>query len=184
MLVNALLAEYNSLRHESITAISYRLQIITFTFGFLAVIIGGLVSGKVPNLLTGLITLFVIPQISKAALMMWLGEYQRSSRAGRHLRVVEKHANKLLNHEIFTWETHLAKRKKHMNYPYIATAIFILGIGYLSTFIGSYYLYISMKSAPFPLIGLLITYIAIVEITFIAFFVYQWVKFHEDANNG
>jgi hypothetical protein len=175
--LKALLEEYSSLRKESVSAIGYRIQIVTFTFAALAVIVAGLLTRNVPDLLAGIISLFVVPQIAKASLLMWLGEYHRSIRAGRYLREIEAKVNSLTEPATLAWESELALKKRHMSYPYVATAFVILGTGHLASALGIYLLS-SLNQGVVNLkltVGLVI-YVALLEATFFGYFCHVWYR--------
>jgi hypothetical protein len=139
--VQALLAEYNSLRQESLTSINNRITIANFTFGAVAVILAGLIAQARPNLVTGLVSLFFVPQVSKTGLLIWLGEYNRSQRAGRWLKDVERRINDTLGRPAMTWEGALLSQGVHMGYPYLATVLLLLGAGWAGSVIGVYILF-------------------------------------------
>src|SRR5215470_16749881 len=119
--LQALLAEYNSLRGESLTSISNRIIIANFTFGALALILAALVTRAKPNAIVGIVSLFFVPQVAKTGLLIWLGEYDRSQRVGHWLAGVEERINRVLDREVMSWEGSLQHRGTHMGYPYLAT---------------------------------------------------------------
>ena len=73
-LVEAMLAEYGTLRQESLEAVGHRMTVMSFTFAAVGVIIGGLLTRKVSDAVAGLIAVLFVPQVSKAALLIWLGK--------------------------------------------------------------------------------------------------------------
>src|SRR5512143_3104758 len=135
-----MLAEYTWLRQECLQAIGYRITVMNFTFGALSVVLAGLLSGNLPPLVAGSIALLFVPQMAKAGLLIWLGEYHRSQRAGRWIAALEARINQLTNSSAMGWETALATRGTHMAYPYIATVIFTLGSGITGNFLGLYFI--------------------------------------------
>lgn len=147
--LEALLAEYNSLRNESLRTIDNRIIVLNFTFGALSIVIAGLLTRSVPDPLSGVIGLFLVPQTAKAGLLIWLGEYQRSLRAGRWLCTVEGKINSLIGKpNTIGWETALSARMKNtperLGYPYLATVFFCLVAGYAGTLIGATLLLLSL----------------------------------------
>jgi hypothetical protein len=151
--IDAMLAEYETLREESLQSIGHRLTVVTFTFAILGVVISGLLTGKVSDAVAGLIAILFLPQVAKAALWMWLGEYQRSRRAGKAIAELERKINVAVAAEALSWESKLwdaeskAQRTKvrHMNYPYAAVIVFLLGASYTATALGIYLLYSPTK---------------------------------------
>lgn len=149
--VQALLAEYNTLRQESSSAISNRTTIANFVFGALAVIIAALVAQERPTWATAVVSAFFVPQIAKTGLLIWLGEYQRSQRAGRWIADVELKINEVIGLDrAMSWESSLVSKGLHMGYPYLATALLLLGAGWISGGIGLYILFDLMRSAVPP----------------------------------
>jgi hypothetical protein len=72
------------------------------------VIVAGLLTSKAPYYLVGFIAYFGVPQIAKSALLMWLGEYRRSARAGQALRSIEQRINSLVGEDTLSWERGLS----------------------------------------------------------------------------
>jgi hypothetical protein len=172
--LDVLLAEYNSLRTESLSGIDNRYKIITFTFGALSVLLAGILARKVPDMLAGTLSLFVVPQIAKASLLMWLGEYNRSMRAGNAITKIESKINKMLGTKLLQWETGLTSKDNHMGYPYIATIVFVLGGGYVATILGIYLIAFADMSM-LNLAPILIIWTLFSEIFFMLFFCKKWV---------
>ncbi|HEV2376349.1 MAG TPA: hypothetical protein VGS19_29785 [Streptosporangiaceae bacterium] len=134
--LQALLAEYDSLRNESLACISNRIMVANFTFGALALILAALVTRTKPNATVGIVSLFFVPQVAKTGLLIWLGEYDRSQRAGHWLTGVEERINNILDREVMTWEGSLQHTGTHMGYPYLATVLLLLGAGWASSLVG------------------------------------------------
>jgi hypothetical protein len=134
--IDILLEEYKTLRAESLQGIQARHQVVTFTFGALSVMTAAILASHASALLLGFIAYCAIPQIAKAGLLMWLGEYRRSARAGRGLRAIEQEINGLTGGHTLSWETSLSKGRSHMTFPYAATAFIVLLVSYLSLTIG------------------------------------------------
>lgn len=144
-----LIEEYRTLRQESLDSLGHRLTVVNFTFAALSIVIGAMVAsdGVSPGLLALLGILFV-PQGAKAGLFIWLGEYQRSQRAGKHLVHLEERLNALVDSadgEALCWETSLARQQEtdqvdhHMKYPYQATVAFTMGVGWAAEVLGLWY---------------------------------------------
>ncbi|QNP70001.1 hypothetical protein IAG44_11430 [Streptomyces roseirectus] len=136
----ALLAEYNSLRQESLQAISNRITIMNFAFTSLAVVIAAVLNSSLPNEVLIPACLVFVPGAGKASLLIWLGEYHRSQRAGRGVMKVERQINAHLGGQYLEWEGRLVSSGTHMGYPYVATAVFILSTGALAEVLGAYFL--------------------------------------------
>lgn len=134
--VETLLVEYGSLREESLAALEHRMTATNFTFAALAVLIGAVISSGLGALVAGTVLVLVVPQLAKAGLLIWLGEYARSQRAGRHVAAIETRVNDLLGSEVLTWEGGLKSANVHMTYPYWAVASLLLGTGYVASFVG------------------------------------------------
>lgn len=138
--LSALLAEYNSLRQESLQAISNRIAIMNFAFTSLAVVLAALLTSSVSRVVLIPVSLVFVPAAAKASLLIWLGEYHRSQRAGRGVARLERRINTLLGDaDLVGWESRLVSSGTHMGYPYIATALFILSTGVLGQALGGYY---------------------------------------------
>jgi len=170
-----LLEEYSSLRKECVAAIGYRVQVLAFTFASLSVVVAGLLTRNLPDLLSGILSLFVLPQIAKAALLMWLGEYNRSVRASRYLRKIEDKVNHIIELKTMGWETELAASKGHMSYAYVAVVLLILGIGYVASALGIFLLSFSKDGTLNPkTLVILLIYFAFIESISLAYFFYKW----------
>ncbi|HEY3687788.1 MAG TPA: hypothetical protein VGL93_32425 [Streptosporangiaceae bacterium] len=176
--LTALLAEHASLRQESVQAIANRIAVMNFTFGALAVVIAALLAGAVDRTVAGLIALLFVPQMAKAGLLIWLGEYNRSMRAGAWLARIESQVNRLIGTDgTLTWETSLISRSSHMDYPYVATAAFILGAGYLGSLLGVFYVTAAVPGGTGAHIGgaaALLAYVGAIETAFARFFWSRW----------
>ena len=178
--LQAMLAEYAALREESLQAIQHRIMVMNFTFGALSVVIAGLVGRRVPDLMSGLIALLFVPQMAKAGLLIWLGEYNRSQRAGRWLTRLEAKINDLLESpDAMGWESALASRGTHMAYPYVATTVIVLGTGYAGSILGAYFLLVQFRTtfphlSSWPVALTIALYILAVEALFLRFFRKKW----------
>ncbi len=145
--LRAMLTEYSSLRQETLQTINHRIQILTFTFGALSLILGGLLTRQIWDLLAGILSLLIVPQVAKASLLVWLGEYHRSIRAGRWLAELEGRINTLLDSDnLLGWEQKLIVGRKHMKFPYMAVVGLIMGIAYASSALGIYLIASTMGS--------------------------------------
>lgn len=175
--LTALLAEHASLRQESVQAIANRIAVMNFTFGALAVVLAALLAGEVDRTVAGLIALFFVPQMAKAGLLIWLGEYHRSQRAGAWLAHVEAQVNRLVaDPNTLAWESSLIARSSHMEFPYVATAAFILGAGYLGSLLGVFDLVTGLPSGAVRIGGAcaLLVYAIVVEAVFARYFRRRW----------
>lgn len=185
--LDAMLAEYQTIRQESLESIGHRMTVMNFTFVTLGVIISGLLTRKVSDLLAGLIAVLFVPQIAKAALLIWLGEYQRSRRAGKWLAVLEQRINEAVDTDALGWESKLwsagtdREATRHMGYPYVAVVVLLLGAGYTALALGIYLLFAKTErswglgSAVAVSTALAILSVC-VELGFIAFFLKRWVR--------
>jgi hypothetical protein len=177
--LQAMLAEYATLRAESVQSISNRMAVMNFTFGALSVVLAGLLAASISELMAGFIALFFVPQMAKAGLLIWMGEYNRSQRAGRWTAVLEERINQRVGSQVVGWEGSLASAGAHMSYPYAATVLFILGIGYAGSLLGLYF-FTSQDSrpfrwlSPFLIVALTVAYIFIVEGLFLRFVRSRW----------
>jgi hypothetical protein len=177
--LQALLAEYDSLRHESLTSISNRIIIANFTFVALALILAALLTRTRPSAIVGIVSLFFVPQVAKTGLLIWLGEYDRSQRVGYWLKGVEQRINQVLDQEVMTWEGSLQHQGTHMGYPYLATVLLLLGAGWASSLVG---LFMIHQAITYPvvhhdlswIIAGVTSYVLIVELLFGWFFRNKW----------
>jgi hypothetical protein len=134
--MQALLAEYASLRDESMAAVGHRMAATNFTFAAVSVLVAGLLTGAAPAMVSAALLALVIPQLAKAGLLIWLGEYHRSQRAGRHVARLEQRINDLLGDDLLAWESGLVSASTHMAYPYVAVVVLLLGGGYVAEVLG------------------------------------------------
>ncbi|MFD0483247.1 hypothetical protein ACFQ46_11635 [Kineococcus sp. GCM10028916] len=136
----AMISEWNSIRAESIGAIANRMAIANFSFGALALMVAGLINKDHPSLVVGWVGILFIPTIAKCCVLMWLGEYQRSQRAGRGLVKAEVKINSELRQSAaVTWESELHSPNTHMGYPYVATIGALLATGWAAWIVGVQY---------------------------------------------
>src|SRR5215470_5898305 len=180
LVVQAMLAEYNSLRTESLSSISNRVTIANFTFGAVAIILAALINQRTPDIVTGVVALAFVPQIAKTGLMVWLGEYNRSQRAGKWISDLEKKINDTLGQDhAMVWESALIGNSIHMSYPYSSVVLLLLGVGWSSILVGFEIFANLIRASGYPieyLIGLstILAVIIIAEIWFIRFFRSKW----------
>ncbi|WP_061289326.1 hypothetical protein [Herbidospora cretacea] len=176
----AMLVEYNWLRQESLNAISNRVTIANFMFGAMALILAALIGQPTPTTGTALVSLICVPQIAKVGLMIWLGEYNRSQRAGKWLAELEVRINAAVGRpNVLSWESTLLSNSLHMSYPYSSVLLLLLGAGWAGIFVGVMQLRVT---ATLPaeelgwLIGGVLLAAAIAEICFIVSFRKKWLQ--------
>lgn len=116
-----LLAEYNSLRSESLAAINNKLKVLTIGFAGLSVFVGSALSGDLETPTFLLITLGIVPVLAKALLFIWLGEHRRMLRAGGGVQSLEYKINEIAGEALITWEQWLHDSKSHGRLPYLTT---------------------------------------------------------------
>ncbi len=147
-LLDAMLKQYETVRAESIAAIGNRLTVMNFTFAALSVMTAGLLTRQVSDALAGVIAIVFVPQFGKAGLLVWLGEHERSQRAGRYLRALEVRICAAVGQDTLGWETWLERQPAptgresslHMRYPYIAVVVLLVGVGWAGEALGVYLL--------------------------------------------
>jgi hypothetical protein len=177
--LTAMLAEYESLRGESLASIGHRISIMNFTFGAMALLLAALLTNALPSTVGAVASLVVLPQIAKAALLIWLGEYARSQRAGRGVAQLEGRINRMLGTDALTWETSIQTRTTHLGYPYVATTLLILGSGYAAELVGMWFMFDALagwdegRALSSAAVALAIL---CYEALFLRFFRMQWAK--------
>jgi biotin transporter BioY len=187
--VQAALAEYESLRQESMASISNRVTVVNFTFGALAVIIAALLAQPEPGLLSGVIAVLFVPQLAKTGLLIWLGEYDRSQRAGRWIRDLEIRINTLVDNRSMSWESALLSKGTHMSYPYASTVLLLLGAGWASLVVGVAIVYANLSTGDPGWLGWAavagVVVIVVAEVLFALFFRRKWreVRTHYSPSN-
>ena len=183
------LAEYDSLRQESMASISNRITVVNFTFGALAVMIAGLLAQSNPTLLSGIVAILFVPQLAKTGLLIWLGEYDRSQRAGRWIRDLELRINALVDNKSMSWESTLMSKGTHMSYPYASTVLLLLGAGWASLVVGFSIMYsnLAVNDPQWLNWGALAAVLVIIgaEVWFALYFRSKWisVRTHYSARN-
>jgi hypothetical protein len=179
----AMLTEYRSLRQESMESLGHRMTVMNFAFGSLTVVIAGLLTRKVSDATAGVIGVLFVPQVAKAALLIWLGEYERSRRAGRWLRDLEQKINDVTGRTSMGWETSLGDERgrsaRHMAYPYIAVIALVGGAAYVAIGLGTYMLAAQVRDDAGAgwagvTVGLILALAIVVEGAFIRFFLKRW----------
>ncbi|MBO0516335.1 hypothetical protein [Streptomyces beijiangensis] len=114
---------------------------MNFAFTSLAVVMAAILSTSVSRVLVIPICMVFVPITAKASLLIWLGEYHRSQRAGRGVAKIETRINNHLGEPaLFSWESGLSSSGTHMSYPYAATAAYMLSAGVLAHLVGIYFL--------------------------------------------
>ena len=186
--LDARLAEYNSLRQESLQAITNRIQVMNFAFTSLSVVLAAILTSNVSRVILILIGLVFVPMASKASALIWLGEYNRSQRAGRGISYLEQKINELLEGPHLSWEAGLITTSTHMGYPYIATVLFLLSTGAFGEFLGAFYLVTSLAkfndTYAWISAGGVLLYVVILECAFIRFFRKRWIAIRTYSHSG
>jgi biotin transporter BioY len=187
--LDSALAEYESLRQESMASISNRITVVNFTFGALAVMIAGLLAQTDPTLLSGAVAVLFVPQLAKTGLLIWLGEYDRSQRAGRWIRDLELRINALVDNRSMSWESALMSKGTHMSYPYASTVLLLLGAGWASLVVGFSIIYGTLLTDDPQWLNwvavVAVVVVVAVEILFALYFRAKWrsVRSHYSAKN-
>jgi hypothetical protein len=109
----AALAEYESLRAESLQAQQAQLYILQFGITGVAVLIG-LGLQKNDPLLAIPVLLFLVPLLSMSIAAIWFVEIFRSSRAGTFISCLEERINRVIGGDVpaLGWETWLRRHPK------------------------------------------------------------------------
>lgn len=115
------LEEYRSLRTEATTARDAQLSILRLAVPLLAALIGlGVSLRNGESLVAGLLLLAAVPAIAALTFEMWLGEIQRSVRAGSVVGAIEQRLGELFKGRAdgppMGWELWL-RRPDHPPYP-------------------------------------------------------------------
>lgn len=182
-----------------------------------------------------------VPQVAKTGLLIWLGEYDRSQRAGKWIADLEVwidrwiiqgtatrvpspafatpaqgsalkrcvrrtgmafvsvgqwlargagtripadgEKRKITVNRPMGWESKLISHNQHMGYPYLSTALLLLGAGWASVFVGLGILYINYHSNGSMVTASLVAILAtavIVESWFALFFRAKWISVRRD----
>lgn len=170
LIIKVLLAEYAALRAEILEAIKSRIMIINFSFGGACVFIAGLLSSKIDKFVVGVILLSIVPLASKAVLLIWLGEYNRSRRAETLICRIENEINRTLGGiDAMAWVSYVHESKKSMLAPYIAAITFIAIPNYISICIGLAISIDEMLRGPKMNIVFMLLIVILIEIGFAAF---------------
>jgi hypothetical protein len=91
----AVLEEYKSLRHEAVTARDAQLSVLRLSVPLLGVLIGLGVTLKTESVLGAFLLSIVVPAIVIMTLELWIGEIQRSVRAGSAVAAIEQRLSEI-----------------------------------------------------------------------------------------
>jgi hypothetical protein len=128
--IEILLAEYNSLRTESLEAVKNKFQILSFGFAGLTVFVGSALTARITIAASLLVLLVIVPTLSKAITIIWLGEHRRMVRAGGGVAALEIEINRIAGENLLGWEKWVRSESRVMSLPYRTTlAIFQLTSG-------------------------------------------------------
>lgn len=119
--IEILLAEYNSLRTESIEAVKNKFQVLTFGFGGLSVFVGSALAARISIGASVLILLVIVPTLSKAITIVWLGEHRRMVRAGGGVAALEVTINRIAGENLLGWEKWVRSESRAMSLAYRTT---------------------------------------------------------------
>jgi hypothetical protein len=146
--LNVILEEYKTLRQESLNAINNRVVIFGWSFTALTIITSAAVVSTLPIVVICLILGFAVPLLAKFIIYVWLGEYERSQRAGAFIRVLETRINKQIGQTALTWENHLRGRgersDRRISQPYLFAVSALELLGYISELLAMYYAWQSL----------------------------------------
>lgn len=189
--VQAMLNEYNSLRQESMSSIGHRVTVANFSFGAVAVIVAAFITQQKPDWVMGLVTMLLVPQIAKVGLLIWLGEYNRSQRAGKWIAELEQRVSATVScNRVMAWESTLLGNSIHMTYPYLSVVLLLLGVGWTSTIVGAaalarYFGAALLQPWAIVVVVVLVAVVVTVEVLFIRFFRAKWREIKRNySRNG
>jgi hypothetical protein len=146
--IEIMLKEYETLRQEVLAAMSNRNSILSFGLAIIgAIFTASIAADMVANVsdVSSLILILAVPAISIFVVLMWLGEHERTQRAGKFLvdlelrinnKAREKELLTLEEEKLLTWEADLRGKSGHLKYPYIFTVTLLIAIGFISLYIG------------------------------------------------
>jgi hypothetical protein len=143
--IEIMLKEYETLRQESLTAMSSRNSILSFGLAAIAALFTASIAAPVDSNVPRPVLILVVPAVAICVVLMWLGEYERTQRAGKFLADLESKINnkakenKLLTsegEELLRWETQLRGESRHLKYPYIFTVALLTATGFISLYLG------------------------------------------------
>ena len=137
--IEIMLKEYETLREEVLAAMSSRNSILSFGLAIIGAIFTASIATHTQigySILASYLLILAVPSVTNCVLFMWLGEYQRSQRAGKFLVGLEKRINAKAQEELLTWETLLREQLRHMKYPYVITVMLLTVISVISLIIG------------------------------------------------
>lgn len=106
--VDLLMKEYDALRAEIGSALSFRLQVWSYGSAALGILAAGALAADGSHTAeVGWVLCFVLPALSFAVFHTWLSEVMRGRRASCHLWGVERHVNALVGARVLRWEEDL-----------------------------------------------------------------------------
>jgi hypothetical protein len=137
--VSVALEEYRALRDEIVASLSMQQAVLSFS----TLALGGLALAGFRALGTDgddavalVIFLLAVPVVSYVSLLIWLGEYARTTRAGRFLSELEHRINTWVGYETLTWEQFLRKRDRG-RYPQYSWNVWAMFLFYAALPLGS-----------------------------------------------
>jgi hypothetical protein len=149
------LCEYSSLRTESIESLRNQQAVISYGLTVIGVLIGFTGGIWMKKTIVEIIYIIFIPFLCNFIILIWNGEVNRMSRAGRYIKEIEDKVNQMvkthlkINKPALYWETYLREQKiqgrmitnnkKKRNY-YAILGMFGL-LSYLSVVIGVFHNY-------------------------------------------
>lgn len=135
--ISVMLAEYNTLRTESLNAINNSPVILAFSFASGAIILAGLITRTEKDTWVGVVTMVSIPILVKCCLLIWFAEYERCERAGNGIRRVESRINAYIEFKgALDWESRLLKDYDELSYSTIGAFTPVLGTGWVAYALG------------------------------------------------
>jgi hypothetical protein len=128
----ALFKEYDTLRQETLQAAGHRVQIIAFGTGAIGVLSAGALSLNENT--AGFLHLvfgFAIPLLSMLLFIIWMGEFEKTTRVARHVRKIENRINRTFpGQQVLSWESSLTSQR--IRYQYVAVAFLFSGMALTS----------------------------------------------------
>jgi hypothetical protein len=117
----AVLEEYKSLRSEAVTARDAQLSVLRLGVALVAALIGLGVTLRSENFLGGILLSIVVPVFVILTFELWIGEIQRSVRAGAVVAAIEERLANIFRHEGLAppmgWELWLRSRPHNPSWP-------------------------------------------------------------------
>lgn len=137
--VSVALEEYRSLRAEIIASLSMQQTVLSFS----TLALGGLalagfreVGKSGDDALALVIFLLALPLVSYVSLLIWLGEYARTTRAGLFLSGLEQRINTWVGDDALTWEQFL-RTPLRGRYPQYAWNVYAMFLFYAAVPVGA-----------------------------------------------